>query len=474
MSVFKKRNFALFVLIMVTVMGYGMATAQTTTYWTFDNNNEGFETGTFDEQNTPWPFMSFQPSQWSATGGHEDGHIYSGSTTNLNGRLYNILQNGNPAAPSLGNLLGKTLQTDLKRDTGDFISPSGEKVMAYWLIADSQDSNVCNMWLSKVPLSVDINALPLGQWTPNSITVTEANFFPWANCPNNTKTFDELAGSYKYVGFSFLSDQVTPDAGDPWNRYTLVNGVWRLLHYGMYSDSGAIFRIDNFGPTDAMVYDFGDLPDSYHTTHASNGPRHQLGGALRLGSSVQSEPDALPDNSASGDGGEEDGVTRQNGLAGNGWSEGTVASGNGGSINIDIQGGSGVPQVFMDIGGSLSEITLRDASGNALAMPLTAGVHRAYFDIPANTFTSNNNAIAVRVRLSSAGGLAITGVATDGEVEDYIWHFGPNAIALSHFQASPSVLPRWLTLFFILLLAGGATLTLAARSKAGGGENRGG
>ncbi len=467
MSVFKKGNFTFFTLLMAAIMVCGVAMAQTTTYWTFDNDNEGFETGTFDEENTPWPFMTSQSSQWSATGGHEDGHIYSGSTTGLNGRLYNILQNGDPAAPTLGNLLGKTLQTDLKRDNGDFISPSGEKVVAYWLIADSQDSNVCNMWLSKVPLAVDVNALPLGQWTPNSITVTEANFFPWANCPNDTKTFDELAGSYKYVGFSFLSDQVTTNGSDPWNQYTLVDGVWRLLHYGVTSDTNAIFRIDNFGPTDAMIYDFGDLPDSYHTTHASDGPRHQLGGALKLGGAVQSEPDASPNSDATGDGSEEDGVTRQNGPAGNGWSEGTVASGNGGGISIDIQGGSGVPQVFTDMGGgALSEVTLRDASGNPLTMPLAAGVHQAYFDIPANTFTTNNNAIAVRVRLSGAGGLAATGAAADGEVEDYIWHFGPNAITLSHLRASSSALSRWLTLLILLLLAGGATWALAVRSRA--------
>ncbi|RUA15650.1 MAG: hypothetical protein DSY55_05800, partial [Clostridia bacterium] len=208
-----------------------------------------------------------------------------------------------------------------------------------------------------------------------------------------------------------------------------------------------------------------DLPDSYHTTHASDGPRHQLGGALKLGSTVQSEPDASPNSDATGDGNEEDGVTRQDGLAGNSWSEGTVASNNGGSMSIDIQGGAGVPQVFMDMEGSpLSEITLRDASGNPLTMPLAAGTHQVYFDIPANTFTTNNNAIAVRVRLSSAGGLAATGAAADGEVEDYIWRFGPNAITLSNFQASSSTSPFWLIPIALLLLAGSAIWAVSART----------
>lgn len=456
MLIIKHRRAAIVGFFWVIMLMVGTAMAQTSTYWTFDTNNEGFETGTFDEQNTAWPFMTEQSSQWSATGGHEDGHVYSGTTTELNGRFYNIKQVGDSSAPALGNLLGKTLQTDLMRDNGTFDSPSGEKVLAYWLIADSQDSNVCNMWLSKVPLSVDVNALPQGQWTPQSITITENNFFPWANCPNDSKTFDELADSYKYVGFSFLSDQVTPNANDPWNQYTLVDGVWRLLHYGTTSDTNAIFRIDNMGPTDAMVYDFGDLPAAYGTTHAQNGARHQTG-ALMLGATVQSEPDGQPSADASGDGSEEDGVTQQDGAAGNnGWTEGTVASGNGGSVAITISGGSGVPQMFMDFDGSqtLTEVTLRDASGTALTMPLSAGTHRVYFDIPAGTFTSSNNAVIARVRLSSTGGLAATGAATDGEVEDYIWHFGPNAVTLAEFRTSTASPPIWLILVAFLLLAG--------------------
>ncbi len=454
MSGFKK-NFALVALLLaITFLLGAVVLAQTSTYWTFDTDNEGFETGTFDEQNTAWPFMTNQPSQWSATGGHEDGHVYSGTTTDLNGRFYNILQNGDPNAPSLGNLSGKTLQADLMRDNGTFISPSGEKVLAYWLIADSQDSTVCNMWLSKIPLSVDVNALPLGQWTPASIEVVEANFFPWANCPNDSKTFDELTGAYKYVGFTFLSDQVTTDANDPWNQYTLVDGVYRLLHYGVTSDTNAIFRIDNFGPTDAMVYDFGDLPDTYKTTHASDGARHQVG-TLMLGATVASEPDGQPSADASGDGSEEDGVTRQDGVAGSGWSEGTVSSGHGGSMEVTISGGSGYLQAFMDFGlGTLTEVTLRDASGNALAMPLAAGTHRVYFDIPANTFGPGDTSVAVRIRLSSTGVQSATGPAADGEVEDYIWHFGPNAVSLTDFRADVSPSGGWLLAGFVLLLAG--------------------
>ncbi len=449
----------LLALLIIGLFSQNSSLAQSNTYWTFDTNNENFETYTLNEENTPWPFMTIVGSAWSATGGHQDGHIYSGTTTDYNDRFYAIWQNGDAAAPTLGNLLNKTVQTGVMRDVGSFQSPSGEKVLAYWAIGDSLKYMDCNLWLSKQAYAIDVNALTQGQWTVKSIDFIEANFFPWANC-DNPKTFAELANSYKYIGFSFLSDQVTTNAADPWNQYVNVGGVNRLPHYGTISADGAIFRIDNSGPTTAMVYDFGDLPDTYHTTHASNGPRHQIGGTLMLGNNVQSEPDASPNNTANGETGEEDGVTRQDGLAGNGWTEGTVASSQGGSLSIDIQGGSGVPQVFMALGGSsaLAEVTLRDASGTALSMPLSAGLHRVYFDIPANTFTANSNNIPVRVRLSSGGGLTSTGVAADGEVEDYLWNFGPNALHLASMRANALPAASWLLLMGILLLAGLAGL----------------
>jgi len=448
------------ILLLMGLLSKTSMEAQITTYWTFDSNNENFQTYTLDEENDPWPYMTITGSAWSATGGNQDGHIYSDTTDNYNDRFYAIWQNGDEAAPTLGNLLNKTVQTGVMRDVGAFQSPSGEKILAYWVIADSTEYQNCNIWLSKQAYAIDVNTLPQGQWINKSIDFTEANFFPWANC-DNKKTFEELTNSYKYIGFSFLSDQVTTTATDEWNQYKVVDGIQRLPHYGAISDSSAIFRIDNFGPTTAMIYDFGDLPDSYKTTHASNGPRHQVGGPLMLGSNVQSEPDASPNSTASGEGSEEDGVTRQDGLAGNGWTEGSVTNGQGGSMNIDIQGSSGIPQVFMTLGGSntLSEVTLRDVSGTALTMPLSAGTHRVYFDIPTNTFVNSNTSIAIRVRLSSTGGLTTTGVANDGEVEDYIWDFGPNAVLLTINQATTSH-GMLMVMLATMLLTGLAAMTI--------------
>jgi hypothetical protein len=190
------------------------------------------------------------------------------------------------------------------------------------------------------------------------------------------------------------------------------------------------------------LYDFGDLPSGYNVTRGEGGPQHRTG-PLRLGGSVDAEGDGTHSGTAVGDDNDfspddEDGVTRVASLASTtgGWTNGDPGiggGGNGGSLDITISGGSGTPQVFVDFGSGLAEVTLRDClSGSALTMPLTEGTHRVCFSIPAGTFDGANPiSIPVRVRLSSAGGLGADGVASDGEVEDYIWNFGPNAVTLS-------------------------------------------
>lgn len=85
----------------------------------------------------------------------------------------------------------------------------------------------------------------------------------------------------------------------------------------------------------------------------------------------------------------------------------------------------------------LQEITLRDSSGAALqqATPWAPGTYDIYFDIPDGV--TQGNSLATRVRLSSAGGLGVGGLAQDGEVEDYVFNM-PNAISLRDFSAERS------------------------------------
>ena len=232
--------------------------------WTFDYSNEGFETSTYNEQTTPWPFRTDIPSYWSDTGGNPDGHIYHDITQSaLNNRLFSILQT---SVNGLGDLTGMTVCADFRREGGTFISGSGNTPLAYWSIGDSIDpwfiDANSNWWISKEPMAVDLNNLNLDTWVPQQIEMIEANFMKWANSANGSKTFDQLIADYVYIGITIVSDQVTENRTDPWNQYTNVGGVSRLLHYGTYSNNElTVLRLDNF--RSVLPVDFDIHPTSW-------------------------------------------------------------------------------------------------------------------------------------------------------------------------------------------------------------------
>jgi len=222
------------------------------------------------------------------------------------------------------------------------------------------------------------------------------------------------------------------------------------------------------------------MPVAYgNTVLADNGARHTISSQLYLGGGVpDAEANGQESPAATGDGTDEAGVTREIGVAGPshlGWTNGTVASGNGGRLDITIGGvWSGVPQVFIDYDGddatyTFAEVTLRDGTGTPLTMPLSPNTYSVYFDIPADTFDSATtpNPIFVRVRLSSGGGLGATGLATNGEVEDYQWNFGPNAVSMADFSAQSNNL-RWVAVLAgaLMLLGIGVFLMMRKRQVA--------
>lgn len=156
-----------------------------------------------------------------------------------------------------------------------------------------------------------------------------------------------------------------------------------------------------------QAFDYGDAPDpAYPTRLASNGARHLVpssGATLYLGATPPgSELDAKID--VAGDGAEEDGVT-------------LPASFNNGqthTITVVVTGGEGLLNAWIDWNhdGDWSDDGEHIIADRALA----AGSHELTITAPAITASATTFA---RFRLSSEGGLGVTGAASDGEVEDY-------------------------------------------------------
>jgi hypothetical protein len=162
--------------------------------------------------------------------------------------------------------------------------------------------------------------------------------------------------------------------------------------------------------------DFGDAPDpSYPTLLVNNGARHIIVPGIQLGTLISAEPNGQPNVNASGDGTSDDGVVIANNeiVAGRTATEVTVFPSVDGVIDawIDFNGDGD----WNDPG---EQIFVSEAvtGGNPSGVVLT-------FDVPAAAVEGTTYA---RFRFSTEGGLATTGLASDGEVEDYRLQIGSN------------------------------------------------
>jgi len=177
----------------------------------------------------------------------------------------------------------------------------------------------------------------------------------------------------------------------------------------------------NFGLKNNADKDWGDLPESYGTTAASNGPRHFVVHGFQLGGSVDGEVNGIPTPGASGEGlvGDDD--------------NGVVIVSNGGilkqgvnTLRVTVQGVGGLLTGWMDFNydGHFdeSERLTWSLNGNNLGgeADINPGTYDMQITIPAST---TDGAIAARFRWGEPG-LSFLGPAAIGEVEDYI--FGVN------------------------------------------------
>jgi len=155
--------------------------------------------------------------------------------------------------------------------------------------------------------------------------------------------------------------------------------------------------------------DFGDAPDpTYPTLLASDGARHIINPNVYMGILIDSEPDGWQDPNALGDdlldgNDDEDGVIFNPLYIGTSVDVDVTVSVDGyinAWIDFDIDGGWAEPndQIFFD-------------------EPVTAGPNTLTFNVPAGIASGSTFA---RFRFNTVGGLTYTGLADDGEVEDYM------------------------------------------------------
>ena len=242
--------------------------------------------------------------------------------------------------------------------------------------------------------------------------------------------------------------------------------------------------------------DFGDLPAAYNnvTLLANNGARHAPG-TVYLGSTIDTEGDGQTSPAATGDntGGsnDEQGISP---VAGNPWGDGagqinltavvppadTVACAVGwidwnNSGSFDTGGTTGgvselVLNAWVFPGTSVQNITSPTTADYGGTYAATLNARFRIFPRNADLFTTLGLSLdgfgcpTGETEANMAG--LLTGLARNGEVEDYQWNFGPNAVTLSDLDTQPTSFP-WVALAAgtISLVGIGGALLLLRRKR---------
>ena len=177
--------------------------------------------------------------------------------------------------------------------------------------------------------------------------------------------------------------------------------------------SGESLDLAFFIGGDDLDLDFGDAPDpTYPTLVANDGGRHVIGGPF-MGLGVDPEPDGQPTLRADGD--DDDGNDDEDGIV----FADPLSQGGHVTVTVDMQPSNVdcLLNAWVDFDGD-GAWSMGDPEQIFTDEPLAAGAeHDLGFDVPADAVIGTSFA---RFRCSTEAGLEPTGLAQDGEVEDYV------------------------------------------------------
>lgn len=320
-------------------------------------------------------------------------------------------------APRTFRILTGSLPNGLSLSSGGVISGTVLDIPGnYWFTIEARDAQGC----------VGTRSYTLSVTCPNPIvTPTNAtlpNAWHWQNYSQTFQatgvdaayTWSRSSGSFP-AGLSLnsttgvLSGNVTGTPG----IYTFTIRATDPLGYCV-TDKAYTLEVK-------ANWDFGDLKDTlagtgfnpgdpiadHRTRLVDDGPRHSIRPGFHLGATIDHEDDATTNAAATGDGDDEDGLSMPSSI---------VA---GSSINavISVTNTIGVTaraNMWIDWNGNGS---FEDVGERWVNNSTITGSRSYTVSVPVGAVL--NRPLGVRVRLSSNSISTSTGMATDGEVEDY-------------------------------------------------------
>lgn len=200
----------------------------------------------------------------------------------------------------------------------------------------------------------------------------------------------------------------------------------------------------------AVVYDWGDAPDTYGTTDGANGPNHVINTNIYLGNIVDDETDGQPSVAADGDdtnaSDDEDSVDIPTLVAGT-------------SIDLDVT-------VFNDTGDDATLIAWFDwddsgtfDGGEEVSITVPSDpdeqVVQLTIDVPLTADVDTGGDSYVRIRFSTGDVSSPTGDAPDGEVEDYPIEIDPPGLSITKTDGQNSIVVGQETTYTITIVNSG-------------------
>ena len=389
--------------------------------------NGSFESGDFSGWSTTDPVAPFRP--WSVTGDGQGGGFGLPSTT--------LAQDG--AFVAWNGFDGGSAPDEYVL-TQDVTIPTSSSVTLSWEDRAQWDFTLGNTPVGSREVLVEVvdPATGLALETLSSFGTGTSVGIGDTGWLSHSSDITNYAGQNVRLRFR----QVFPDIGTGPGQYELDNVRLDIAVQGPNEPGGVSVTLGGgesidgilFGNTRSAASDFGDAPNTYGTTIAANGPRHLLADAnnpqaldLQLGNSIDAEADGLASPFAQGDdldgSSDEDGIVFTSQLT-----AGQTATFD--AIVGDSSGNGGVLAWWADFDGSGTF-----EAGERFEANVTPGINQLSFFIPATAVgapgLTNPDGTFVRFRLGSPAAAAAgelndpTGLARDGEVEDYAVQLDP-------------------------------------------------
>lgn len=227
------------------------------------------------------------------------------------------------------------------------------------------------------------------------------------NLAGGAAVFNVTATGTTPLSYQWRFDTTNLLAGE--TNASLILSPVQVSNAGPYQvvvSNAAGFATSVVATLTVIEMDFGDAP-GYPTLLAANGARHRLVPGVRLGATIDFEPEAVTDALATGDdlagSDDEDGVTFSGPLrAGQVIGVSVVAATNG-QLNAWVD---------FNRDGSWAQAGEQIFTNRTLAI----GTNNLAFVVPGG---ANPGISFVRFRFNTTGGLSFDGEAANGEVEDY-------------------------------------------------------